>query len=126
MGRSEGTVTCPVHKKKLLVHCRCLHPYGHGVVDKWLCPNCGDEVPWIQNWRDPKRNPYRHASGECRAKSSLDDSKVITESRLLTITLILLLSLFQEVALMSPSPSEREETAPLTCSPVAMVEVGKL
>ena len=77
MGRSEGTVTCPVHKKKLLVHCRCLHPYGHGVVGKWLCPHCGDEVQWTKNWTDEKRKPYHHASGACRAKSSLVEAEVI-------------------------------------------------
>ena len=123
MGRSKGAVTCPVHQKQLLSKCQCLRAYGHGVVTRWKCPSCGDDVPWTKNWTDKARKPFHHASGACVAKSSTLVEAKVREPHLLTIPLILLLTLFQEMGLTSPSPPEREETAPLTCSPCPVVEV---
>ena len=76
-GRTKGALSCPVHRKQLMTKCECLKAYGHGVTDKFVCPNCDAIVPWINNWTDKSRKPFYHASAACVAKSSsLVEAKV--------------------------------------------------
>ena len=123
MTKKKGAIRCPLHKDGPFTNCDCFKRHGPVEARLFECNKCHGLVRWDEkNWGRQNRAPYKHAKGEC-PKSTIGYVKVITAPDLLTTSLILLVSLFHEVALTSPPPSEQEEMAPLTCAPCPAVEV---
>ena len=123
MTKKKGAVRCPLCKDGPFTNCDCFKRHGPVEARLFECNKCHGLVKWNRdNWGRSDRPPYKHANGEC-PDSKLGYVEVITAPDFLTTSLILLVSLFHEVALTSPPPSEQEEMAPLTCEPCPAVEV---